>query len=188
MAVSNFPTETESQAIESTFTKNDELTKDEIFYLLKNRRRRDIVNYLMDNDGTATLGELAEQIAAWENEIEVTALSSGQRKRVYVALYQTHLPKLDENGIIEYDQNRGNVELSENAERLKVYLNDESTSDDPWNRRYAALSIIGAASTLAILLGFRPGGISPTQFTLVLIGAFLVASIVHTYDHRRHQA
>lgn len=53
---------------------------------------------------------MAEHIAALENDIEVSELSSRQRKSVYVALYQ-YLPKLDRYGVIEYDKQRGTVEL-----------------------------------------------------------------------------
>lgn len=161
-----------------------ELSKDEIFYLLKNRRRRDIVRYLMDNDGTATLSELAEHIAAWENDIDVQALNSGQRKRVYVALYQTHLPKLAENDIIEYERNRGDVELTENAAHLKTYLDDDDVETDPWSKRYAALSLTGALAILLLTVGGVSFGISMTQFTVLLTGAFLVASLAHTYEAR----
>jgi DNA-binding transcriptional ArsR family regulator len=186
MAVSQIAQEGESplQMEQKSEPEQVELSKDEIFYLLKNRRRRDIVRYLMDNDGTATLSELAEHIAAWENDIDVQALNSGQRKRVYVALYQTHLPKLAENGIIEYERNRGDVELTENADHLKTYLEDDKVEADPWSMRYAALSITGA---LAVILTSVVGvsvGVSMTQVTVLLTAAFLVASLAHTYEAR----
>ncbi|MFC4357793.1 ArsR family transcriptional regulator [Halobium salinum] len=186
MAVSQVAQESESplQAEQESEPEEMELSKDEIFYLLKNRRRRDIVRYLMDNDGTATLSELAEHIAAWENDIEVQALNSGQRKRVYVALYQTHLPKLAENGIIEYERNRGDVELTENAELLKTYLEDDESERDPWSKRYAALSVTGALSIGLLTVGGVSLGVSMTQFTVLLTAAFLVASLAHTYEAR----
>ncbi|MFC6724173.1 ArsR family transcriptional regulator [Halobium palmae] len=174
----------DSDAESESTTEEIELSKDEIFYLLKNRRRRDIVRYLMDNDGTATLSELAEHIAAWENDIDVQALNSGQRKRVYVALYQTHLPKLAENGIIEYERNRGDVTLTEHADRLKTYLEDEEPESDPWSKRYAALSVAGAAAIGLLTVGGVSIGISMTQFTVLLTAAFLVASLAHTYEVR----
>lgn len=176
------PLQVESES-EST-PEEIELSKDEIFYLLKNRRRRDIVRYLMDNDGTATLSELAEHIAAWENDIDVQALNSGQRKRVYVALYQTHLPKLAENGIIEYERNRGDVTLTENADLLKTYLGEDEPESDPWSKRYAALSVTGAVAIGLLTVGGVSIGISMTQFTVLLTAAFLVASLAHTYEVR----
>jgi DNA-binding transcriptional ArsR family regulator len=185
MAVSQVPQdETPVEAGAESEPETVELSKDEIFYLLKNRRRRDIVRYLTDNEGTATLSELAEHIAAWENDIEVQALNSGQRKRVYVALYQTHLPKLAENGVIDYERNRGNVELTENADHLRTYLDDDDPEPDPWSKRYAALSLTGALAALLLTVGGVSLGISMTQFTVLLTAAFLVASLAHTYEAR----
>lgn len=186
MAVSQVSQEGESplELEQEAAPEETELSKDEIFYLLKNRRRRDIVRYLMDNEGEATLSELAEHIAAWENDIDVQALNSGQRKRVYVALYQTHLPKLAENEIIEYERNRGDVTLTENAEHLKTYLVDDESESDPWSKRYAALSVTGAVAILLLTVGGVSLGISMTQFTVLLTAAFLVASLAHTYEAR----
>jgi len=63
--------------IASVTDETDErLSKDVIFELLKNRRRREVLAYLLDADETVTLGELAEQIAAWENDTDINALSS----------------------------------------------------------------------------------------------------------------
>ncbi len=109
------------------------LSKDVIFELLKNRRRREVLAYLLESDETVTLGELAEQIAAWENDTEVNALSSDQRKRVYVALYQTHLPKMDDAGIVEYDQDRGLISLADNADLLMMYLDTDTHRQDRWD-------------------------------------------------------
>lgn len=107
-----------------------ELSLDEIFELLKNRRRRDVIAYLRDgSDGRATLSDLAEYIAAKENEIEIRELSSDQRKRVYIGLYQCHLPKMDEMGVIDFENNRGTIELNPAVEQLEPYL--ERSTEQP---------------------------------------------------------
>ncbi|UWG50186.1 putative trancriptional regulator, ArsR family [Halalkaliarchaeum sp. AArc-CO] len=104
-----------------------DLTKDELFDLLKNSRRRTVINYLRDEDGSANLSEVAEHIAARENDISVQELSSAQRKRVYIGLYQCHLPKMDESGVVEYDKHRGTIELQDSVTQLLPYM---ETSDD----------------------------------------------------------
>ncbi|MHC3437968.1 DUF7344 domain-containing protein [Natrialbaceae archaeon A-gly3] len=164
----------------------DSLSKDVIFELLKNRRRREVLQYLLETEETVTLGELAEQIAAWENDTEVTALSSDQRKRVYVALYQTHLPKMDDAGIIEYDQDRGLIELSDNADLLMMYLDTDAHRTDRWDRWYALLSVLGAAAVTAAYLGVPPASFVPTAAVAVtVVLAFLVLSLVHVIVNRR---
>lgn len=99
-----------------------ELDDDLVFELLKESRRREALRYLHDSEGECTLGELAEHIAAKENRTDIARISSDQRKRVYVGLYQSHLPKLDECNVIDYDRSRGLIRLGSNADKLLSYI------------------------------------------------------------------
>lgn len=176
--------------IRSVTEENDveRLSKDIIFELLKNRRRREVLSYLLETEETVTLGELAEQIAAWENDTEINALSSDQRKRVYVALYQTHLPKMDDAGIIDYDQDRGLITLSDNADLLMMYLDSDTHRQDRWDRWYAMLSVGGAALVTGAYLSIPPLSIVPTTvITALVVGAFLAFSLVHVFVNHRLQ-
>lgn len=91
------------------------LSKDTIFEALTNSRRRATLHYLEESEGEANIGDLAEHIAADENGISELELNSAQRKRVYIGLYQCHLPKLDDMGIVEFDKHRGTVVLVPDA-------------------------------------------------------------------------
>jgi hypothetical protein len=103
---------------------------------------------------------------------------------VYVALYQTHLPKMDDAGIIKYDQDRGNIELAENADLLKMYLDTDVEDETEWEKRYVALSLTGG--TLAMFFQFVGLGRMPqVGLTVAFVGAFLLVSLVHTYDARQ---
>jgi DNA-binding transcriptional ArsR family regulator len=166
----------------------DRLSKDVIFELLKNRRRREVLSYLLEADETVTLGELAEQIAAWENDTDVNALSSDQRKRVYVALYQTHLPKMDDAGIVEYDQDRGLITLADNADLLMMYLDTDTHRQDRWDRWYAALSVVGVAIVTAAFIGVPPLTAVPTlALAGAVVGAFSLLTIAHVATNHREE-
>lgn len=186
MALADNPSPSEQLSEDAETDDDSVITKDEIFEVLKNRRRRDTLEYLIDANGTVTLSELAEHIAAWENDIEVAELNSTQRKRVYVALYQTHLPKMDDVGVIDYDRNRGNIELSETAELLELYMDADFGTDDPWYRRYAGLSLLGGGLALVThVSGFQP--ILELGLAAVLAVAFLALSLIHMFDRRRER-
>ncbi|MFD1564333.1 ArsR family transcriptional regulator [Haloarchaeobius amylolyticus] len=168
--------------------EDERLSKDVIFELLKNRRRREVLAYLLEADETVTLGELAEQIAAWENDTSVNALNSDQRKRVYVALYQTHLPKMDDAGIVEYDQDRGLISLADNADLLMMYLDTDSHRQDRWDRWYAGLSVVGASLLGAALLGVPLLSAIPIVVLAgVVVVAFLCLSTAHVVQNRHHE-
>ncbi|UTF55456.1 DUF7344 domain-containing protein [Natronosalvus rutilus] len=175
----------------TSVTANDTdetLSKDVIFELLKNRRRREVLAYLLEAEETVTLGELAEQIAAWENDTDINALSSDQRKRVYVALYQTHLPKMDDAGIVDYDQDRGLITLADNADLLVMYLDTDTHRRERWDRWYAAMSVVGAVVLAAGLLGV-PGisAIPLSALAGVIVAAFLAVSFAHVFVNHRFQ-
>lgn len=66
--------------------------------------------------------DIAEEIAAWENDIPVDQLRSSQRQRVYISLYQSHLPKLADYDVIEYNQARGIVRPTVLTALFEPYL------------------------------------------------------------------
>jgi hypothetical protein len=83
------------------------IPEDDLFHLLQNERRRNVLRYLRGRDEPVRMRDVAEQVAAWEHDTTVEQLSSDQRQRVYISLYQSHLDTLDDAGVIDYNQSRG---------------------------------------------------------------------------------
>ena len=120
-----------------------ELSRDEMFDLLRNSRRRDVLLYLDSlDDGQTTISDLAERIAAKENDSTVEEVTSDQRKRVYIGLYQGHLPRLAEHDIIEYDQNRGTVELLDMSQ-FRPHLYESPGAERSKLPIYGAIAVAG---------------------------------------------
>ena len=154
---------------------------DLIFGILKNGRRRRVLKYLRDVDGEVTLSDLAEHIAAIENDTTEAKLTSSERKRVYVGLYQCHLPKMDDAGAIDYNQSRGLIRRTDKAEYFDEYLDEESEAQDrQWYKYYAAVSTFGVAPA-ALALGLS----LPEPITAVLLLTTLVAIGGLSLYHRR---
>lgn len=107
-----------------------ELSKDELFHLLQNQRRRQVLVFLQDAEGETNMRDISEQVAAWENDTTIDALDSNERQRVYIALYQSHLPKLDDAGVLTYNQQRGIVSRTALADQLDAYLNIEPSASE----------------------------------------------------------
>jgi hypothetical protein len=110
---------------------NTSIEKDDAFHILQNSRRRAVLRYLVahDEEERFVMRDLAEEVAAWEHDTTVQQLVSDERQRVYIALYQSHLPKLDDHDIIEYNQSRGVVEPTELVDALAPYLDEGLHSD-----------------------------------------------------------
>jgi DNA-binding transcriptional ArsR family regulator len=77
---------------------------DDVFSAISNSRRRQVLLSLAQSDCTLAAGDLAVEIAAIECLVEPSKVTSKQRTRIYVPLTQSHLPKLAEAGLIEYDE------------------------------------------------------------------------------------
>jgi len=161
---------------------------DEIFGVLQNQRRRRILLYLETEDTPTTIGTLAEHVAAAENDIPPSQLRSKQRKRVYISLYQSHLPKLAAVDAVEYDKDRGTVDHGPEfgAFRSVLHREDEVEADSQVLR--AGFSIGGALLLSAILLvGSSPGMVDATAFRLLTGLSLLVVPVLLTvglFGHR----
>jgi len=128
------------------------LSLDERFEILKNERRRIVLRYLKEVGGTVRLNNLADRVTAIENDIEVEAITSDERKRVYVGLYQFHLPKMAKIGIIEYDQNRGTITLTETGESLSWEYGTEDEPEQESTRLHLAAVTLGVIGIIGSIL------------------------------------
>lgn len=50
------------------------------------------------------MSELVDVIAAEENDCEIAELTGKERQRVYTALYQSHLPNLDDHDVLTFSR------------------------------------------------------------------------------------
>lgn len=87
---------------------------DLIFELLSNRRRRYTLYYLHEQpDGVATLEEVLDAVMTRQQRLSETESDANadaetdheqRRQQVQLELQHTHLPKLEDAGILEHDQ------------------------------------------------------------------------------------
>lgn len=141
----------ESTSSDGKDDSEGQIPVENVFDILRNSRRRAVLDHLRNGDSTSTLKELSERIAADENNLDTGQLSSQQRKRVYISLYQNHLQKMATAGLIEYDPDRGAVELREYS-TIAPYLS--SDGQDVLQHRYVALfaSLVAIVSLFWIAL------------------------------------
>jgi DNA-binding transcriptional ArsR family regulator len=175
------------QLMSRTEPPESKLSKDTIFSMLSNQRRRHVLHYLKRNEGPATIRELAEQLAAWENAVEIQELTYKQRKRVYTSLHQTHLPKLDDCGIVEYNRDRGIITLTDRVSELDVYLEVVPKNDIPWSDYYLGLAGVALALVAAAWLDIAPFTALPDIGYAALVAVVLgISAAFHTANSRRN--
>mgnify|MGYP002338716759 CR=1 FL=1 len=159
-----------------------ELSEDELFDVLSNQRRRFAVHLLKHEEESLEIGDMAEQIAAWENGIDTAEITGDERKRVYTALQQSHLPKMDRAGVVEFNKNRGVIEPTPALEDVDLYLDVVEGREVPWSEYYIGLSAVSAALVAAVWVGAWPFSMLPDlAWTLAIVVAFAFSAVTHKY-------
>jgi hypothetical protein len=163
IAIMSASPNTANSAGDTTSTPQDTessqpLSKNTIFHILQVERRRLTLQYLHGRTDAVSLRDLAEQVAAWENQMSVVELTSKERQRAYISLYQNHLPTLETEGIIEYDKDRGTIRRTPRADQFDPYLLDtvpqdssESSTDSAVNRRWERYYLGGTLFSTSLL-------------------------------------
>ncbi|ASJ03883.1 DUF7344 domain-containing protein [Thermococcus barossii] len=130
--------------------------------ILGNDRRMLMIEYLKEKEGHAELRELVEYIAEREGDTD-----RKHRKSVYVSLVQTHIPKLEREGVITF--NHGIVTLLKIPDDVTVYMEVVNKHDISWSTFYMGTSLI------FIIAGWYLGSMPLLLAAIV----YLVISLIH---------
>ncbi|MBV0923283.1 hypothetical protein KTS45_03645 [Halomicroarcula limicola] len=173
-----------SQQTESTSVAgaSEPLSKGEIFDVLHNERRRYVLQYLREHGGPVELGDLTSEVAAMEYDCCCDDVSSAQRKRVYTTLQQTHLPRMAEASIVEYDADNGLVSTTPQTEELTVYLEVVPSGEFPWREYYLSLGAVSLAVVVVLWVGVYPFTlIPPLVWATVMAVLLTISALYHTF-------
>ena len=152
-----------------TSTENQtDIDEREIHDILRNWRRRMVIKELKSSAGSMTLRDLAETLAA--SESGESPPPRNVRNSVYNSLHQTHLPKLNDAGVVTYDENRKTVSLESQARDVGLYMEVVTQYGITWATFYrrlmtlALLTLVGEEIGVPVLDAVPP---------LALLGVFL---------------
>ena len=164
---------------------DQELSQDELLTILSNQRRRFAIHCLKQQaHDELPVSELAEQVAGWENNKEIEALTPNERKRVRSALRQFHLPKMADSGFVEYDTTRGTVSLTEATANANFYVDSLTGREIPWGLYYMGFSAVSAICLVGLWADLSPlTMLSPRLYGVFFVTALAVSSIGHFYDN-----
>ncbi len=178
-------------------TSADQIDRDDLFDVLSNQRRRYALHYLHQHengaadrvdhstDVTTDLSELSTQVTAWEERVPADEITYDDRKSVHTSLAQFHLPKMDRAGIVDYDERRNVVELTDEGADARLYLERVDGGGVPWSVYFLLLSALAGAVGLGATVG-TPGltSVPPSDLLVLVTVSFAVSSAVFVYDSR----
>jgi hypothetical protein len=173
-------------AAKSLPADEQQLSTETVFETLSNRRRRFTLHYLSQVGESVTIRELSTQIAAWENGVELHAVTPKQRKRVYTALHQTHLPTMDRLDVIVYAKDRKTISITDQIQEFDLYLDIVPPDDLPWSQFYLLLSAVISVLVVIAVQGVTPfSSVGGFGYALLASGVFVVTSSLHYLRDRR---
>ena len=144
----------------------DGLDDVDIHSVLSNERRRMTLEILDEEDGSISARELSERIA--ERETDQRPPPRNVRQSAYVSLIQSHLPKLDEHDIVEFDSGRKTVTLSTSADQVSAFM--DSGARSVLDEHYLLAAAVGLVGVLASKVGVVGVGLGGDVAALVFLG------------------
>lgn len=164
--------------------QSDHPSEDDLFDVLSNERRRHAVRVLSGSEGPVEMADLAEAVAVREYGIDADDLETQQRRRVYTSLRQSHVPKLAEKGIVEFDPEAREVHPDERLAAYNIYVVEED--ELPWCHVYLGLAGVMSLLVGAVWAGLVPFSLVPARIWMGVVPlAFLLTAVAHALATRR---
>lgn len=122
-----------------------------VYEILANPRRRGTIQHLTETAGgrVMSLRDLSAAIAT--EETGQSPPPSACRESVYNSLHQTHLPKLEELGVVEYDRETRAVRIRNSARAVERYMQKSALPGLRWEEYYRGLGIAALVTVVAAL-------------------------------------
>jgi hypothetical protein len=115
-------------------------------------------------------------------------LTYDQRKSVYASLRQTHFPKMDRLGIVDFDSDAGTIELVDGVADFDFYYEPVRPSDVAWGEFIVGLTGLWALVVGATATGLFPSGLLSTAvLPWFVLASFAIAGGIQTYVTRRRK-
>ncbi|MFC7044116.1 hypothetical protein ACFQH6_00675 [Halobacteriaceae archaeon GCM10025711] len=129
--------------------------------------------------GELSAGELAERIASLETG--ETPPPRNARQSAYVSLHQTHLPKLDELGIVDYDSN-SKVVTPLRVQDVNIYMEVVPQFGLAWSEYSAGVALLGLLVVFAADIGTPLiAEMSPVLWAYFFLAFIALSGAYHTW-------
>lgn len=151
------------------------MDRTDIHHVLRNERRRRVIEHLMSSDAHTTLRSLAAGIAT--DETGEDPPPTDKKKSVYISLHQTHLPTLETHGIVEYNRSTKRIELCDGIEEVSMFIEPNAQSGlsewYPLASAVAFLTIIAASVGLPVF-----SSVDVLVWAVAFLGMFVAFDVV----------
>lgn len=138
-----------------------------MFDILGNERRRACLGCLAEHETELSVNDLGRQVAR--------VVADAETDSVYISLSQTHLPRLDAVGLVEYEPDRKRVRQGPRFDAIRSQFEPARTNDcDPSD----TVRTGPVASVLTVLIGTAAVVGPPTARPALLLGLVVAHLLV----------
>lgn len=102
----------------------------EAFRILASADRQIVLHELLETDGEASVEELSQRVAARRHKIASDRIGERKVKRARTRLVHSHLPKLQETGVITVDWAENEMALRDGVELDRLF--DAAAEVESW--------------------------------------------------------
>ncbi len=160
--------------------KGETMEKSEIEKVLSDERRRLIIEFLKEKGRPVSVDQLADYIA--EEETGESPSPPHVRETVFEDLYTRHIPKLEEVGVVNHEQE---IELDDSFQGVSMYLDVVRGSEISWSEFYLAISVIGIALVSTHIFEVAMVSTIDTEiYALIILWVIAVTSLYQTYTNK----
>ena len=160
----------------------DTLDPTDIHNVLSNRRRQLLLG-ILDSKEEVSMRWLSERIA--EIETGESPPPRDTRKSVYVSLKQSHLPLLDDLGLVDVDQENKTVVAGDNLDTVRVYTEIVPKHGLFWSEYYIAVALLGFLTVFASSVGVPLlAAVSPHHWAYLFFVAIVASGAYQLYLKR----
>ncbi|WP_049984812.1 DUF7344 domain-containing protein [Halobellus rufus] len=159
------------------------LSETDIHDLLRNDRRRQTIKCLQSQGREVMLRDLAEEIA--ERETGESPAPRNIRDSVYISLHQSHLPKLDDAGVVDYDRDRKTISLCKHARTVDVYMEVVTKYGMTWASFYRTVGVLSLFLVVLSLVDVPVvSAIGPLAIATVALAALAGSTLYQLWSRR----
>ncbi len=163
--------------------KERDLVDTDIHAILGNRRRRHALDHLRETPDTVAISDLADAVA--EREAGESPPPEDLRQSVYNSLHQSHIPRLEGEGVIEYDRETNEIRLTESAREVEVYMEVFTRYGITWVEYYRLLGTVSLLVLLLATMDVAPFALVDTVLWVSLFLALIAVSTAYQLWTRR---
>jgi len=153
-----------------------QLDEREVHEVLSNERRAQTLEALKEEPEEVDLRTLAQWVA--EAETGESPPPKNIRNSVYNSLHQTHLPKLDELDVVDYDEDRKTVSLRPEARTVDLYMEVLTPYGITWSTYYRTMGVLALLTVIGSYAGLPP--MVGDGVTVLIASVFLVIIALST--------